>query len=128
MRRIDVDLSQPSRTFMRRALAARPGRLRGGRVPCFGKPIGIVVNDAPDRSVRFDLDGRAAKIRSGTRSVGAATLSARDKPLPKEALDERLSGRDGPGMRTAADIAGILRVRVRRRLIDPAWEQLNQAA
>ena len=70
------------------------------------------MNDAPDRSVRFDLDGRAVEIRSGTRSVGGATLSARDK----EVLDERLSGRDGPGMKTSADIAGILRVRVRRRL------------
>jgi hypothetical protein len=50
--RIDFDTSLPEATFVQQALAKLPEL-----TIAFGRPIGVTVNYAPDRAVRYDLRG-----------------------------------------------------------------------
>jgi hypothetical protein len=47
-------------------------------LPCFGRPTGFVVNYAPDRAVRFDLDGQAIAILPQAFRVGEVHMSLSD--------------------------------------------------
>src|SRR4029078_6912651 len=31
-------------------------------LPCFGRPVGVIVNYTPDRAVRFDLSGQPIEV------------------------------------------------------------------
>ena len=48
--RIDFDTSVPEETYVHQALAQIPEQ-----TIAFGRPIGVTVNYAPDRAVRYDL-------------------------------------------------------------------------
>jgi hypothetical protein len=50
--RIDFDTSLPEETYVHQALAELPEQ-----TIAFGRPIGVKVNYAPDRAVRYDLKG-----------------------------------------------------------------------
>jgi hypothetical protein len=50
--RIDLDTSLPEDTYLRQALTKVPEQ-----TIAFGSPIGVTVNYAPDRAVRYDLTG-----------------------------------------------------------------------
>jgi hypothetical protein len=43
-------------------------------VPFFGKAVGGVVNFAPERSVRYDLEGQAVEILKGAYQQGEGYL------------------------------------------------------
>jgi hypothetical protein len=51
--RIDFDTSLPEETYVHQALAQIPEQ-----TIAFGRPIGVTVNYAPDRAVRYDPKGR----------------------------------------------------------------------
>ncbi len=55
--RIDFDTSLPEETYLRQALAKVPEQ-----TIAFGSPIGVTVNYAPDRAVRYDLTGDLSKL------------------------------------------------------------------
>ena len=50
--RIDFDTSLPEETYVHQALAKLPEQ-----TIAFGRPIGVTINYAPDRAVRYDLKG-----------------------------------------------------------------------
>ena len=50
--RIDFDTSLPEETYVDQALAQIPEQ-----TIAFGRPTGVTVNYAPDRAVRYDLQG-----------------------------------------------------------------------
>jgi len=49
---IDFDTSLPEETYVNQALAKLPEQ-----TIAFGRPIGVTINYAPDRAVRYDLKG-----------------------------------------------------------------------
>ena len=70
IRRIDFDTSLPEETFVRQALAKTPAH-----TIAFGRPIGVTVNYAPDRAVRYDLRGNPIEIRAEAIRCGKAYLT-----------------------------------------------------
>ena len=50
--RIDFDTSLPEETYVHQALEQIPEQ-----TIAFGRPIGVTINYAPDRAVRYDLKG-----------------------------------------------------------------------
>jgi hypothetical protein len=70
--RIDFDLSKDRSTFVHQALNETRLRLHrfNGVIPFFGRAIGLVVNFAPERAVRCDLEGVAVEILKGAYRTG----------------------------------------------------------
>jgi hypothetical protein len=58
----------------------------GNALPGFGRPIGIVVNYAPDNSVRFDLDGKPREIFCEAYRVGHVHILTKGRPVPAGVL------------------------------------------
>lgn len=89
--RIDFDLSAGRASYINQALNGVRLKLAGfkpevGRIPAFGRPIGLVVNYSPDRAVRFDLEGNALEILQRAYRIGEAYLLHRGRPIPRETL------------------------------------------
>lgn len=65
--RIDFDLSKDRSTFISQTLRELELRLQrfNGLIPFFGAAIGVIVNFAPERAVRYDIDGNAVEILKG---------------------------------------------------------------
>lgn len=84
--RIDFDLARDRASYPAQALAALKDRMGGpgGRgVPAFGTVTGFVVNYAPDRAVRFGLDGRAVELLPKAARVGRAAMLVGGRPIPQ---------------------------------------------
>lgn len=78
--KIELDLSEPSNTFVQQALAALPSKLHLGKdgrltVPLFGYALGFIVNYSPDRAVRYDLKGNAVENLSEALRLGRSSFS-----------------------------------------------------
>jgi hypothetical protein len=67
--RIDFDTSLPEATFVQQALAKLPEQ-----TIAFGIPIGVTVNYAPDRAVRYDLRGDPIETLAEAIRCGKAYL------------------------------------------------------
>lgn len=65
--RIDVDTSLPEETYVHQALAKLPEK-----TIAFGRPIGVTVNYAPDRAVRYNLRGDPIEILTEAIRCGKA--------------------------------------------------------
>lgn len=79
---IPLDASKPRTTFIRQALRhvrQRPGQFGSAHDvgPYMGRATGIVVNYAPNRAVRYDLNGAAIEFLPHVMSEqrGAAGLA-----------------------------------------------------
>ena len=68
--RIDFDTSLPEATFVRQALAQLPEQ-----TIAFGRPIGVTINYAPDRAVRYDLNGDPIETLTAAVQCGMAYLT-----------------------------------------------------
>ena len=75
--RIDFDTSREPATYIRQALAQMNLKYPEGGVPAFGRIVGLVINYAPNRAVRFDLEGKALELLPNACRVGTATLAIR---------------------------------------------------
>jgi hypothetical protein len=76
--RIDFDISLPEETYLRQALAKVPKQ-----TIAFGSAIGVTVNYAPDRAVRYDLTGDPTETLTEAVRCGKAYFRA----LPHEEED-----------------------------------------
>ena len=54
-----------------------------GGVPAFGRIVGVVINYAPNRAMRFDPEGRALELLPNACRVGTTTFMAKGKPLDR---------------------------------------------
>ena len=63
--RIELDTSLPEQTYVHQALAKLPEQ-----TIAFGRPIGVTVNYAPDRAVRYDLKGDPIETLTEQSNVG----------------------------------------------------------
>jgi hypothetical protein len=68
--RIDFDLSQPEETYVHQALAQIPQN-----TPAFGRPIGVTINYALNRAIRYDLEGKPLEVLTEAVRCGKAFLS-----------------------------------------------------
>lgn len=68
--RIDFDTSLPQDTYVHQALAKLPEQ-----TIAFGRPVGVTINYAPDRAVRYDLKGEPVETLTEAVRCGKATLS-----------------------------------------------------
>ena len=80
--RIDFDTSLPEETYAQQALAELPEK-----TIAFGRPIGVTVNYAPDRAVRYDLKGNS--IESLTEAIRCEKAYLTIPPC-KEDMSERI--------------------------------------
>ena len=78
--RIDFDTSLPEETFVQQALAKLPEQ-----TIAFGRPIGVTVNYAPDRAVRYDLKGDPIETLAEAIRCGKAYLNV----LPHKGSNDR---------------------------------------
>ena len=81
--RIDFDTSLPEETYVHQALAQLPEQTIG-----FGRPIGVTINYAPDRAVRYDLKGDPVEILTEAVRCEKAYLTI---PPCKEDMSERMA-------------------------------------
>ena len=49
--------------------------------PAFGRPVGFVVNFAPDHAVRFDLEGNAVEMLDQAHRLGVAQFCIGKRPI-----------------------------------------------
>ena len=68
--RIDFDTSRPEETYLDQVMAKMPDH-----TIAFGRPVGVTINYAPDRAIRYDLKGKAIEELSEAVRVGRATFS-----------------------------------------------------
>jgi hypothetical protein len=68
--RIDFDTSLPEETYVQQALAQLPEQ-----TIAFGRPVGVTINYAPDRAVRYDLNGDPIETLTTTVQCGKAYLT-----------------------------------------------------
>ena len=80
--RIDFDTSLPEETYVDQALAELPEQ-----TIAFGRPIGVTVNYAPDRAVRYDLKGDPIETLTEAIRCEKAYLTI---PPCKEDMSERI--------------------------------------
>src|SRR5271166_1120844 len=75
--RIDFDTSLPEETYVHQALEQIPEQ-----TIAFGRPIGVTINYAPDRAVRYDLEGNPIETLSAIRCGRAFfTVPPREKDI-----------------------------------------------
>jgi hypothetical protein len=67
--RLDVDISLPEHTYFDQAMKKLPEQ-----TIAFGKPIGLTINYAADRAVRYDLKGNVIEKLSEAVRFGEATF------------------------------------------------------
>jgi len=88
--RVDFNLSESPVTFVKQALDGVRDKLaewKWDRIPTFGKPVGVIVNYATDRAVRFDLDGNAIEIFDRAYRLGESSFSIGKRPVSRGELD-----------------------------------------
>jgi hypothetical protein len=68
--RLDFDLSQPEDTYLAQALAQIPEH-----TIAFGRPIGVTINYAPKRAIRYDLKGNVVELLPEAVRCGQASTS-----------------------------------------------------
>src|SRR5271165_6900130 len=68
--RIDFDTSLPEETYVQQALAKLPEQ-----TIAFGRPVGVTINYAPDRAVRYDLKGNPIETLPEAVQCGKAYFS-----------------------------------------------------
>jgi len=77
---IGLDLSKPPITYIEQAIEALPNKVRQGRegrryVTFFGQALGIIINYAPEKALRCDLDGRPLEVLEKAYRPGDVALS-----------------------------------------------------
>jgi len=80
--RIDFDTSLPEETFVHQALAQIPEQ-----TIAFGRPIGVTVNYAPDRAIRYDLEGNPIETLTEAIRCGKAFITV---PPSKKDISVRI--------------------------------------
>ena len=70
----------------------RPQTMFVAAFPAFGRPIGVVVNYTPDRTVMFSLEGKALEILPRAYRVGKVRLSVGGRRVSPEVLNKIISG------------------------------------
>ncbi len=80
--RIDFDTSLPEDTYVQQALAQIPEQ-----TIAFGRPIGVTINYAPDRAVRYDLKGEPVETLTEAVRCGKAYLTV---PPSKKDMSVRI--------------------------------------
>ncbi|WFT82933.1 hypothetical protein QA634_14295 [Methylobacterium sp. CB376] len=76
--KLELDTTRPRHTFVRQALSGLNQRLlsfKSDQIPFFGRPRGFVINYAPNRAVRYDLNGNAVEILSREVMAGHGKVS-----------------------------------------------------
>ncbi len=68
--RIDFDTSLPEETYVHQALAQIPEQ-----TIAFGRPIGVTINYAPDRAVRYDIKGEPIETLTEAIQCGKAFIT-----------------------------------------------------
>ena len=68
--RMDFDASRPEETYLDQVLRKIPDH-----TIAFGRPIGVAINYAPNRAIRYDLKGKVIEELSLADRVGRATFS-----------------------------------------------------
>ena len=63
-------------------------------LPCFGRPVGVIVNYTPDHAVRFDLSGQPIEAFDRAHRIGEAQLflNGMGRPLSRDELDAFFGG------------------------------------
>jgi hypothetical protein len=68
--RIELDTSLPEETYVHQALERMPEQ-----TIAFGRPVGVTINYAPNRAVRYDLKGDAIETLTEAVRCGKAYLT-----------------------------------------------------
>jgi hypothetical protein len=92
--RVDFDLEGDRESYVQKALQGVQRHLAKwrGTIPAFGRPIGIIVNYAPDHAIRFDLDGMPREFFNKAYRVGQAHLLIKGRPIPAGLLPRVVLG------------------------------------
>jgi hypothetical protein len=80
--RIDLDTSLREETFVQQALVQIPEQ-----TIAFGRPVGVTINYAPDRAVRYDLKGEPVETLTEAVRCGKAYLTV---PPSKKDMSVRI--------------------------------------
>src|SRR5215207_158862 len=81
------DLSEPPVTFIQQAIDALPSMVSPARgVPFFGRAVGLVINYAPDKAMRCNLDGNPLEVLPKAYRVGEVQLSLDGKRIEPRVL------------------------------------------
>jgi hypothetical protein len=72
---IPLDASRPRSSFISQALRKLPDA-----IPAFGRLVEVVINYAPDRAMRFDLQGRALELLPQRVLPARASVNGRQFP------------------------------------------------
>ncbi len=89
LKRVDFTPGSSPVTYVQQALDGVQQKLKRwcrDQLPCFGKPVGIIVNYTPDWAVRFDLKGQAVDSFDLAYRLGEATLSIGGRALSRTEL------------------------------------------
>ena len=93
---IRFDLSKPPVTFIQQAIDALPSMVSpAGGVPFFGRAVGLVINYAPDKALRCNLDGNPLEVLPKAYRVGEVQLSLGGKRIEPRVLGKLLGTYDG---------------------------------
>ena len=108
--RVDIDPTQGEVTYIGQALKGirqkfarwNPKEVDVSSVglgdlplPCFGRPVSVIVNYTPDRAVRFDLKGQPVEVLDRAHRIGEAQFffKGMSRPLTRGELDVLLGGK-----------------------------------
>ena len=93
---IRFDLSRPPVTFIQQAIDALPSMVSpAGGVPFFGRAVGLIINYAPDKALRCNLDGNPLEVLPKAYRVGEVQLSLGGKRIEPRVLGKLLGTYDG---------------------------------
>ena len=72
--RLDLDAALGPVTYFSQAMDELKQRLARwkGVLPAFGRPVGFIVNYAPDHAIRFDIQGNTVEILDRAHRLGVA--------------------------------------------------------
>jgi len=93
---IPFDLSEPPVTFIQQAIDALPSMVSPARgVPFFGRAVGLVINYAPDKALRCNLDGNPLEVLPKAYRIAEVQLSLGGKGIEPRVLGKLLGTYDG---------------------------------
>jgi hypothetical protein len=90
--RIDFDPGSDRGSYVAQVLRKLPGKLSragDGTTPCFGKPIGFVINYTEKRAEVFGPDGEAREILNAPYRVGEADITVKGRSIPAGSVLDR---------------------------------------
>ena len=76
--RVNFEQATSPISFLEQALVGVGKKLaewNAERLPCFGRPTGVIVNYSPDHAVQFDLEGNPLKVFDRAYAPGGTSLS-----------------------------------------------------